>query len=454
MYGTQVANFLASIVLARLLLPEEYGYVALIAVFTGFVTLFSDAGLSFSIIRSEYGNTFHRATSNLAFYIGLLLFLIMILLAWPIAYFYDDYTLIVPTIILSLSYIFGALQIVPMAIVSKKMDFNYVGKVRFIANCISIALMIIMALLGFSYWSLILPSLILQIIQFILFEKKVKLGFRLYRFSYTIAAFKITKSLLLNLSSFNLMNYWAANADGVIIGKFYGKYDLGIYQKAFRLLQLPFSFVSGLFGTVLYPSLKKFISTGGDFRKEYSSILGIISILTFPMSALMILIPNEMVLLLWGNEWMLVAEYLPLFGLLIMIQSLLISNGQIFLLLEKEKTFMYLGIVDSVVRILAMIIGAFFSVKGIVIGRLVSFMFIIVPMSIYFAYIKSFGYSWSFIFKFWVPKIILSSMILLFIFMNNKILLYFATGSYFLHILFYQRKELDKLKSIVIQRFK
>ena len=454
MYGNQVANFLASIVLARLLLPEEYGYVALIAVFTGFVTLFSDAGLSFSVIRSEYGSTFHRATSNLAFYIGLLLFLIMLLLAWPIAYFYEDYSLIWPTIILSLSYIFGALQIVPMAIVSKKMDFNYVGKVRFIANCVSIFLMILMALLGFSYWSLIFPSLILQIVQFILFEKKVKLGFKLYNFSYTIAAFKIAKSLLFNLSSFNLMNYWAANADGLIIGKYYGKYDLGIYQRAFKLLQLPYSFVSGLFGTVLYPSLKKFAATGGDFKKEYSSILGVISLLTFPMSAIMILIPNKMVTVLWGNDWMLVADYLPFFGLLIMIQTLLISNGQIFLLLEKEKTFMYLGLIDSVVRILAMVIGAFFSVKGIVIGRLISFLFILVPMSVYFAFVKSFGYSWSFILKFWMPKIILSLFIFFFILLNYQILLYISTGLYLTHIILYQKNELGKIKSIIINRIK
>lgn len=452
MYGTQVANFLASIVLSRLLLPEEYGYVALITVFSGFVTLFSDAGLSFSIIRSDYGNTFHRATSNLAFYIGLLLFIVMVMLAWPIAYFYNDYSLIWPTIILSLSYIFGAMQIVPMAIVSKKMDFNYVGKVRFIANSVSIVLMILMALMGLSYWSLIIPLLAIQLVQYILFEKKVKLGFRFYKFSYTIAAFKITKSLLFNLSGFNLMNYWAANADGLIIGKFYGKYDLGIYQRAFRLLQLPFSFVSGLFGTVLYPSLKKLISTGGDFKKEYSSILGVISLLTFPMSAVMILIPDEMVQVLWGNDWLLVSDYLPFFGILIMIQSLLISNGQIFLLLEKEKTFMYLGIIDSIVRIVAMIIGAFFSVKGIVIARLVSFMFVIVPMSIYFAFIKSFGFSWSFIVKFWAPKLILSSIILLSLFMNIKILLYASTFLYLLHIIFYQRKELVKLKSIILNR--
>jgi PST family polysaccharide transporter len=142
-YGVQISNFLSSIILARLLMPEEFGYVALITVFSGFVNLFTDAGLSFSIMRSDYGYTFHRATSNLAFYIGVLLFLIMVILAWPICLFYNDPTLFWPTIIVSANYIFASLSIVPRAIVSKNLDFNYIGKVRFLANSASIIGMII-----------------------------------------------------------------------------------------------------------------------------------------------------------------------------------------------------------------------------------------------------------------------------------------------------------------------
>jgi len=59
-YTTQIIAFLGTIVLSRLLLPEEYGFVALITVFTGFISQFSDAGLSYIIIRSDFGNSFIR----------------------------------------------------------------------------------------------------------------------------------------------------------------------------------------------------------------------------------------------------------------------------------------------------------------------------------------------------------------------------------------------------------
>jgi PST family polysaccharide transporter len=258
---------------------------------------------------------------------------------------------------------------------------------------------------------------------------------------------------LLNLSGFNLVNYWAANADALIIGKYYSNYDLGIYKRAFRLMQLMLSMILGLFGTVVYPSLMKFKSAGGDFRKEYGSILGVISLISYPLSAIMILIPKEMVWLLWGENWLMVADFLPYFGILIMFQSLMVNNGQIFILLEKEKTFMYFGIFESLLRIIAMIIGAFFSVKGILIARVISYLVLIIPLALYIGFYKSFNFSIAFIIRFWLPKTILGYLIFIFIFIDNQNSLIICTLIYLVHIVYYQRKDLFKLKSILLNKY-
>src|SRR3989304_7769921 len=89
-YTTQIISFLSSIVLARLLLPAEYGFVALITVFTGFIIQFADAGLSYIIIRSDYNRLFHSTIHFLAILIGVLLAAIVVLLAYPISVFYKD----------------------------------------------------------------------------------------------------------------------------------------------------------------------------------------------------------------------------------------------------------------------------------------------------------------------------------------------------------------------------
>ncbi len=453
-YSSQIANFLSSIVLSRLLMPEEYGYVALITVFTGFVIIFADAGLSFAIIRSDYGRTFHKAVTNLSFYIGFLLFLIMLLLAYPIACFYNDQTLVVPTMVLSVTFIVGALKIVPMAIITKDLDFNYVGKVRLISNLIGIAMMIILAFLGFSYWSLIIPQIFLQLVQFILFENKVKLGFKFYKLSYTIAGFKMTKSLITNVSGFNLINYWSRNADNLIIGKFYSSFDLGIYNRAYKMLQLSLNLITGLFGTVLYPSLKKYKSEGGSINKEYASILGVISIISFPIGAILMLIPNTFVRILWGENWMMVADLLPYFGVLIIFQTLISTTGHIYILLEKEKTFMYVGVASAIILVLAIVIGSLYSVVVIAIIYTFSYIVFIVPIQLYVGFYRTYGFSLKYLLKFWVPKLIIGFMLVISILFEQRLMLFGLLTLYLIHILYFQRNDLKKLRELLTTRIK
>ncbi len=453
-YSSQIAVFLSSIVLSRLLLPEEYGFVALITVFTGFVSIFADAGLTFAIIRSDYGRTYQRAVTNLSFYIGVALFLIMLLLAYPISYFYGDSRLILPTMIMSSVFIIGSFVIVPAAILTKNLDFAYVGKVRLISNLIAISLMILFALLGFSYWSLIIPNLFLQLLQFIFFEYKVRIGFKFLKIGYPIVAFRKTKSLIKNLSTYTLIHYWSRNADNLIIGKYYSSFELGIYSRAYKMLELAISLISGLFGTVLYPSLKKFQSEGGDIREEYSNILGIISIINFPVGAVMILIPDFFVRTLWGENWIQVAEYLPYFGILIIFQTLIWVTGQMYLLLEKEKTLMYIGVVSAIILVLSIIGGAFFSVKAIAISYTAGYMLIIIPVNLYFGFMKTFGYPFSHIVKFWLPKLTIGIALLIALIWGN---IYWVAGLMLLfaiHLIYFQRHDLKKIRQLTLSRFR
>lgn len=449
---SQISVFLSSIVLSRLLLPEEYGFVALITVFTGFITIFSDAGLSFAIIRSDYGPLYQKALNNVSIYIGLLLFVIMLFLSYPIAYFYDDPDLLVPTMVMSTIFIFSAITIVPGAILSKNLEFNYLGKTRLIANIISILLMIIMAYLGFSYWSLIIPNIALQAMQYFFFEYKAKIGFKFYKLRYPIIAYRKTISLIKNLGSYNMVNYWARNADNLIIGKVYSSYDLGIYNRAYKMLQLALNLISGLFGTVLYPSLKKFKSEGGNVNEEFSNILGIISILNFPIGAVLILIPDLLVRVLWGEHWLQVAEFLPYFGLLIIFQTLVGPSGHIFILMEKEKMFAKIGIISAIMLVISIVIGAFFSVKLIAISYSICYMGIIVPYFLYYGFYKTLEFDFRHILKFWLPKLILANLILIVLIFDFSGWLYGLVAIYGIHLIYFQRKDLIKLKSMLLSK--
>ncbi len=453
-YASQIVNFLASIVLSRLLYPEEYGYVALITVFTGFIIIFSDAGLSYVIIRSDYGRTFQKAVGNLAFYIGCVLFLFMLLFAYPISLFYDDPSLILPTIVISVSFILSSLYIAPLAVIKKELDFNYVGKVNFIANMTAVILMIVFAFFGFSYWSLIFPQLILLLIQYYLYNKRVNFGLKFYRLGYIIIAFRKTKSLIFNISGFNLINYWARNSDNLIVGKVYGNHDLGIYNRSYKMLQLSLSLITGLFGSVLYPSLKKLESEGRDYRPEYQSILGVISLISFPIGAILILFPEPFVRILWSERWMQVADFLPFFGLLILFQTLISTTGNIFVLVNREKTLFYLGGISALATIASIVIGAFYSVMAIAISYTICNLVITIPLNVYYGFYKTFRFEARFINSFWVTKIILGIFILLANIFGEYYQLVILVSLYGIHLIYSERNQIAQVYVLIRSRLR
>ena len=443
-YLNQGINFLSTIIVSRFLVPEEYGLVALIAVFSGFVKMFTDSGLSYEIIRTDYRDTYYKSINNLSFYIGIIFFAIMIILAYPISYFYDDLSLFLPIVVMSFIFIPQNMITVPSAIISKNLKFKLRGIITLISTILTVVLTIIMAYSGASYWSLIIPQLISTVIVYFAFAKTSGFWVKIYSFKYTLIGFNHVKSLLGNMSGFNLINYWSRNADNLLIGKFYGPADLGVYNRAYRFITLSLSMLAGLFGTILMPSLKKLILEGKRLDDEYFSILGIISLMNYPIALLLIGIPNYLVFILWGENWMEVAEIIPYFGVLILTQTLMSTTGQVYVMLNKEKILFRIGAASAIFMISGIVIGALFSVVDVARFYSLTFCSIILPLNFYFGFYKAFKFPFRRITIYWVPKILLSILLLVTIWIQMDILKLVILGLYGMHLGVIQHKDVTK----------
>jgi len=459
-------------ILARLLPPSDYGYVAKITIFTGFILLFADAGLGAEVIRSPYKRTYYKAVQNLCIIVGLALTLILIALSFPIAWFYEDFSLIVPTMVLSLIFILRTLSIVPSAIMTKELDFKRLGLIRFTTNLVSIIITIILALLDFAYWSLIVPLITVELFNYIWYVKVTKFYPKLYPKRYTVIAFRHNLKLLGNQLGFHLVNYWARNIDNLLIGKMYGNDDLGIYNRGYRFLNLALQLMHGVFGTVLLPSLNKLLEEGKDIRKEYSFILGLVNVLSFPIGFFLIAIPDSLVYFLWGEKWMAVAPLLPYFGALVLMQTMISTVGNLYLLFKKEGLLFRLGLASNAILIGAITYGAFNSLIDVARFYTAGFLIFVVPMNLYYGFIRVFGYSFFDVLKFWGPKLLLlllivavtwlegeDSMLLSKVSSGYKFLS-FATlritlvTIYLVHLLISQRNEISKAKALLTKKFK
>ncbi|MEO7049791.1 MAG: oligosaccharide flippase family protein, partial [Ferruginibacter sp.] len=231
-YTSQIISFVSSIATARLILPESFGLIALITVFTGFINVFLDSGISMAVIRSGFGFTYYKGLHTLTCLISILLCTLTIIMLYPISLFYKNSNLIPPGIAIGILFIFKSLTIVPTAILQKQMEFIYVAKILLVGTVLNIAFTIIMAIFGWQEWALIWPQYISTICIFSILNKKTRLPLLFVRRAVVVSSFLKTKSLIGNLVGFNLINYWSRNTDNLLVGKVYGATELGIYNRA------------------------------------------------------------------------------------------------------------------------------------------------------------------------------------------------------------------------------
>ena len=412
-------SLVSTVILSRFLTPEEYGFVALINIFSGFIALFANTGLSYAIIRSDYGLTYQKIVFNLTTWIGLVLAISLVLLAYPITLIYGKPDLFWPTVVISIQFITNSVNIVPLAILEKRLDFSYIGLINLISVLFTIALMIIMAVLDFSYWSLIVPLVIQPLFKHILIERRVKFGFHIYGWKLIKLALKKVRSLLENISIFNFINYFARNADNFAIGKFYGEVSLGLYDRAYKFLYMARRLVNATLGPVLMPSLMDAKSKGEDIKSHFLDILGMLNFINFIIAVPLILFARPIVLILWGNDWIGVADFMPYIGAIIPLQTLSIAAMDLYVIEKKERALVTLEIPLTMTLIVGIVVGTFFSALHIIRFYALAFILIQTPLSLYFGHYKLFKYPAGQILKFWTPKLLIPTGLVFSIWFGN-----------------------------------
>ncbi|MGF1585659.1 MAG: oligosaccharide flippase family protein [Bacteroidales bacterium] len=443
-YMVQVLEFVSTIILSRIISPQEYGFVALILVFSGFIGVFNHIGIAHAIIRSDYSDEKIRHFFSLSIWIGMFLFVCFSLLAYPIALFYNNMKLLAPTMFLGVVFISQSLSFVPASLAKKELKFNLIGSANIIQTVFLLVFTIILAFLGFSYWSLIIPMAFSPLVRYFYFVNKVKFKPAFYGPGAALRLLKEIKSLAGSITVSGILNYWNRNTDNLVIGKFFGEISLGLYNRAYKFIYLVNRLIVGIFGVVLYPSLKKLKDTGGDTNSEFLTIVGAISLLTYPISFILILFGEPMVLILWGPDWIGVAQYLPYIGVLIMIQPILSSMTDYYVLQGKEKTVMHIAVISSILTISAIITGAFFSVVHVILFYAIANIVLLIPKMI-LGFYYALNYRVAEILNFWLPKIILTSFLLYFIHSGMDLYKTVVIGIYPLHLLHSQRNDMNKI---------
>lgn len=368
-------------VLARLLVPEDYGLIGMATVIVGFVEYFKDLGLSAATIQQAKIN--HQQVSTLFWInvvIGCLVALVVALFAPAVALIYQEPRLRAITLCLAISFVFSGLTVQHQALLQRQMEFSSLAKIEIIAMINGIVGSIISAYYGAGYWSLVILQLFTVVSNAI--------GVWLFcRWRPGLPSRNANIGSMLNfgrdLTGFNIINYFSRNLDNFLIGRVWGAQQLGLYAKAYQLVLLPINQINVPVDRVALPALSRLQNDPERYQKYYGRALLAITFLGMPLVMFLCVSADKVILLLLGKEWL---KAIPIFQFLIpaaFIGTFNLATGWVYQSLNRNDRQLRWGIFSSVLNVIIFVVAIKWGALGIAAAYGLSRIIIVIPAIVY-----------------------------------------------------------------------
>ncbi|MCA9407972.1 MAG: MOP flippase family protein [Candidatus Omnitrophica bacterium] len=369
----QICQFVFTAVLARLLSPDDFGLLGMATVFTGFVTIFNDMGLSGALIqRKEIKEDHLSSIFWLNIFVGIVLTLIMIGASWGIAWFYQKDQLQPILMFISINFFLSSFTIVQQALLTRQMDFKHLAIVETVALILSGVIGITLACHNFGVW-----SLVYQFLAFTFF-KMILLWFLSSwrpRFLFTKQAIKDVFHFSANQTGFEIVNYFARNLDYLVIGKFLGAEALGFYTLAYKLMIYPLQNISWIISKVMFSTLSRVQDDLQKVRRIYMKLVKSISLVTFPMMFGLFALAPEFVLTVFGEQWEPIIPLIRIFCACGVVQSVGTTVGNILLSQGRADLQFKLQLLGTVIVTIAIFIGLQWGTVGVALAYTIQSVF-------------------------------------------------------------------------------
>ncbi|NFE95395.1 lipopolysaccharide biosynthesis protein [Clostridium botulinum] len=410
--GTQGIQFLVQIILARVLAPNDYGIISLIAIFITIANVFVQSGFNTALIqKKEADEKDFSSVFYLSLFVATLLYILLFFISPCIANFYGMQELVSVLRVLSITLFFGALNSIQNAVIAKRMQFKNLFFSSLASMVLSGCIGIILAYAGFGVWALVTQQLINQFLITVILWFTVKwrpnLTFSFERvkmlFSY---GWKLLVSALIDTLYMNLRS--------LIIGKIYNPAMLGFYNRGDQFPQLIVSNINGSIQSVMLPALSSEQSNRQRVKEMVRRSIVTSSFIVFPIMIGLAVIGEPLIKILLTDKWLPCVPFLQVFCLSYALWPIHTANLQAINALGRSDIFLKLEIIKKIIGITILVVSMFYGVYAIAIGTLVSG--IISTFINAYPNLKLLNYSYKEQWKDIMPSLILSLVMGIFIY--------------------------------------
>lgn len=365
----QGSQLFFNIILARLLMPDDFGLIGLLSIFIVISQSFIESGMGSGLIQKKDRVDLDYSTVFIFnFCVSLFFYLLLYIFSPLIADFFERGDLVLLIRILGLTIIINSLAIVHRSILTINLDFKTFAKVNTIAILISGSVTLVLAYIGFGVWALVVQNLLMTTISVILLWSfcnwtiSFKFSYQSFRqlFSYG------SKLLVTSLYSTSLNEIF-----NVSIGKIYSAQVLGYYTNAKKLTDASSETITSILQQVSFPILASLQYDRDKLLEIYIKLIRITSFFIFPFMTLFAMLADPFIKLLLTDKW---AATIPLLQLLCfarIVTPISVVNLNILKAVGRSDLFLKVDLVKLPIIILILIITIPLSVKAMVIGSVI-----------------------------------------------------------------------------------
>jgi teichuronic acid exporter len=369
-FSVQGVGFLVSIILARLLMPKEFGLIAMISVFISLGNIFINSGMSQSLMRTQdlddddYSSVFYF---NL--FISIIIYLIVFFLAPHISDFYKQEILTYIIRVYSITFFINALSIIQITKLTKQLKFKLQTFISVPSTLLSSFIGVYMAYNGYGIWSLVFSTLSQSFISTILLwyfgkwtpclsikYEKIK---KHWNFGYKLLFSGLLDTIFNNIFS-------------IIVGRFFAISQVGYYQRAETLKQFPVSNIILILDKVTYPLLASIQDEDQRLKLVYSRILQMVIFIVAPMLIFSAVLAEPIFRFLFTDKWLPAVPYFQVLCVNGILYPVHAYNLNILSVKGRSDLFLKLEIIKTIILTLIIIISLQWGIYGLLFGGIIS----------------------------------------------------------------------------------
>lgn len=363
-------SFLFLIVMARLLVPSDYGTIGLLAVFIAIADAFINCGFGQALVRKQDRTALDEST---VFYFNIvascICYLGIFLLSPWVADFYNMPILCGLLRFLALRIIISSLSAVQTLKYTILLEFKTPTIIKIVSNVVSGIIGIVFAYFDYGAWALAIQQVLFSVFSTLLYWMVSKWR-PIWGFSWP--SFKYMFSFGSKILGANLLNIFYANLSAIFIGKVYSSSDLGLYSKGQEMASYPSDILYGILSAVSYPLLCTLQSDKQQLTMVYRKIIRLSSFVIFPVMALVCALSSSIILLLFGEKWCESAIYLSLLCYPFMIVPICGANFSLLQVVGRSDLVLKLEVITKIIGTITLLITLPISIKAMCYGVIIN----------------------------------------------------------------------------------